>query len=134
MIKRSEGIWLLSKTEVKDEAAQELADFLWDNSESQGLRILSGKRFPYKVTASFFQVFSRNIKKGTIDLSERESLDILKRKTVEEGYEDLPPGYYFCLFESRFIGVALKMKEGLVSQVPKSLTGQLSKNLKLSNE
>jgi NOL1/NOP2/fmu family ribosome biogenesis protein len=134
LIKRTEGIWILSCSE--DESNQDLGlkKFLWENSESQGLRVLSGKRFPYKVTNQFFQIFHQEILKGKIELTEKEALTLLRRNTLETGYEELGKGYYFCLFQERFIGIALKMEEGLVSQVPKSLTGQLSKNLELSDK
>ena len=134
LIKRAEGIWILSSTQDRSNNDLGLKKFLWENSESQGLRVLSGKKFPYKVTSQFFQKFHKEITKGTIELTEEDALKLLRRSTLETGVEELGKGYYFCLFQERFIGIALKMEEGLVSQVPKSLTGQLAKNLKLSDK
>lgn len=137
LIKRKEGLWLLAKPKLQTKTANapQLHSFLKKEAEGRGLRILSGKSFPYKVTSAFYQAFFKHITKGVIEGTEQEALSLLKRQTIAtDKYRELNKGYYFFLFKGRFIGIALQTQEGLVSQVPKSLTGQLSKNLELCNK
>ena len=131
LIKKKEGLWLIPKYKH----SSELLDYLLEHGENSGLRVLSGKRFPYKVTSQFYQVFHKEVTKGTLSVTEEQGLKLLKRKTLEDQeFEPLAKGYYCCLFKEKFFGIALKATEGLVSQVPKSLTAQLAKDLKLSDE
>lgn len=137
LIKRKEGLWLLAKPTPDTTKANtpQLHSFLKNEAEGRGLRILSGKSFPYKVTSAFYQAFFKHITKGIIEGTHEEALSLLKRQTViKDKYRDINKGYYFFVFEGLFIGIALQTQEGLVSQVPKSLTGQLSKNLELRNK
>lgn len=129
LFKRKEGIWLTPRGHLE----------MWQTVASEnvlpdgfGLRILSGKGFPYKVTGEFFKVFCKEITKRKITLSEDQALAVVRRKDIV-GLETTvgPLGYYLGLFEDKFVGVMLLSKEGWVSQVPKSLTCQLSKSLEL---
>lgn len=127
LIKRKEGVWLIPKGVWSEEE-----DHLW---ESTGLRVLSGKSFPYKITMSFVQTFFPEIMKNKIEVTELEALTFLRRMNIDsEGHKDfqgLTKGYYIFCFEGKPLGIALKTDRELVSQVPKSFAAQLGKNLKL---
>lgn len=129
LIRRKEGIWLMPRGSFDEEQAG-----VW---ESTGLRILSGSEYPFKITMGFIQAFNKNIKKGKLELSESEAIDLLHRKSlsVEDSplLEELPKGYYIFTYGGKSLGIALKTKGELVSQVPKSFSSQLKKDLKLSN-
>ncbi len=133
LLKKKEGVWVVPHDHLK----------LWHQvqgspdsfPEGLGLRLFSGKKFPYKITYAFFQLFSSHINKRVIEVSEAQALSLLKRSEVEDlDCEGLNYGYYIGVFKGRLIGIMLLGKEGWVSQVPKSLSGQLRKDLEISNK
>lgn len=128
-VQRKEGIWLHPKGEFKEEFSE-----VW---ESSGLRVLSGKSFPFKMTMGFVHLFFKEIKKGIVEVDEKAAVILLKRGSldVEEypAFKELTKGYYVFIFEGKPLGIALKTERELVSQVPKSFAAQLKKELKLSN-
>ncbi|MCF8058307.1 MAG: hypothetical protein K9K67_03365 [Bacteriovoracaceae bacterium] len=125
LYKRKEGLWLVNKgIENQIDLSQ---------AESFGLRILSGKNYPYKITRSFVQVFLKHMSKGLIEVTSAQAESLLKRETIQiEAGPNFQKGYYVCLYQEKFVAIALRTQDAFVSQVPKSLTGQLSNNLKFS--
>ncbi len=124
LYKRKEGLWLVNKDLSKHIPLEETEGF--------GLRVFSGKSFPYKITHHFVQVFLKHIDKGFVEVSEKEGDLLLKRSSFDIPSEaNAPKGYYICLYKKKFIGIALKTEGSFISQVPKSLTNQLRLDLKL---
>jgi hypothetical protein len=131
LLKKKEGLWIVPKNYfIKWQSVAVGPDV---NPEGQGLRVLSGKSFPYKITYGFYQVFSSQISKRLIEVSENQARTLLKRGVLEGiDKKGLNFGYYIATYQGRFIGIMLLGKEGWVSQVPKSFSSQLSKDLEIS--
>lgn len=131
LFKRKEGLWI-APIGTKDKWLDVYQDGERLPPEGIGLRVLSGKSFPYKITASFYQVFKEQITKRLIELSEEQSLALIHRKEIKNlTCEELVFGYYIGVYKNRFIGILLLGKEGWISQVPKSFSSQISLSLKL---
>ncbi|MCR9203672.1 MAG: hypothetical protein NXH75_03780 [Halobacteriovoraceae bacterium] len=128
-LRRKEGIWLIPIGSFKENQAD-----VW---ESSGLRILSGSEYPFKITMGFIQAFNQKIKKGKLEVGEGVAIDLLQRKSLSVDhfpeFQELPKGYYIFTFKGKSLGIALKTTRELVSQVPKSFSSQLKRDLKLSN-
>lgn len=126
-VKRKEGIWLHGRGFLP--SLMEI-----NGLESSGLRILSGRSFPYKVTLAFGLFLGEAIQRGRIEVTKEQALSLIRRESLPEtGFESLKKGYYFFYHQGKCLGVALKMEKGLVSQVPKSFTAQMPKSLEVSS-
>lgn len=134
LFKRKEGLWL-APLGTKDKWLELYQEGEDNPPEGHGLRVLSGKNFPYKITASFYQTFSKVISKRLVSLTEEQAVALIHRKEIKGlGRENLVFGYYIGIYENRFVGILLLGKEGWTSQVPKSFSSQISLNLKFSDE
>lgn len=129
LMKSSESIWA-----IPDVVHEFLQINCLDAAETSGMRIFSGKKFPYKITDAFIGRFFKVIKKGTLCLSGSELKKILfEKEIVLESEKDLQNGYVILKYDGIFIGVGLKRGLVITSQVPKKLTNQLSPKLEFSD-
>lgn len=134
LYKRKEGLWLTPKG-FKESWSCLHEDGEGHPPEGFGLRVLSGKGFPYKITAAFYQAFKEHITKRLIVLTEKQALATIHRKQIDDlDQGELDYGYYIGIYEGRYMGIILLGREGWTSQVPKSFSSQMSKSLELSNK
>ncbi len=127
-LKRKEGLWVIPNQYRS--FIEEL--FEMNSYDTAGLRLFSGKNFPYKVTHQFPLFVGSFIQKGKIHVSKEFALKLLFREPLEKDFsEETHPGYYFVYYKDQYIGIALLSRGQWVSQVPKSLTAQLPKSLDL---
>lgn len=129
LVKRKEALWLFPKDFYEE--------FSGENIEVQGLRVFSGKEYPYKVTFAFASIFESMISKGVIELDEALARCLLFRKDfcpMEKELRTLPKRYYFFSYHRKLLGIFLKAEDLIISQVPKKFTAQLPRNLELGDE
>lgn len=125
-LKRKEGVWLHPKDITSGDINCEIF-------ETSGLRILSGKEFPYKITMGFVRLFFKKMNKGVVEVDKEVALSLLQRNCLNvEGhslFEKLAKGYYVFCIQGKPLGIFLKTKKEIISQVPKSFSTQLKRKL-----
>jgi len=128
--KSSEAIWA-----VPSQLDAFVIKFSTDGCETAGLRIFSGKRFPYKITDSFLSFFSDSISNGVLLLNAQQTKSLLFEKSIESDFfKSLEDGYTVLKYRDLFLGVGLLRGSKLDSQIPKKITNQLSSKLELSDK
>jgi len=128
--KSSEAVWAFPVELNKFLLAHAL-----EEAETSGLRILSGKSFPYKITDSFLALFRSAISKGIIELKGDQVGGLLFDKSIElEGEHPSIEGYVILKYRGYFLGVGLKRGSKIESQIPKKLTNQLSSKLEFRDK
>jgi len=111
IFKISKGIWLLSK---------EMQDFDIPHSFREGLRIARFYKNEYKLTTNASQILFPHVKKNIYEIKNREdALKILKGGDikVDIGEKD---GFKILLYDGICLGMGVKRKGRLKSQIPKS--------------
>lgn len=111
-------------------------DEMLENIESVGLRCFSGREFPYKITNAFYQLFKEKITKNTLELDAAQTRKMIFPEDIEldEKFAQDMNGYYLCFFKGQFIGIGLKVRSILKSQIPKAFRVQISKKLEFRDE
>lgn len=127
-IKRKEGVWVLANN------CWEQTERLLDCGEVDtiGLRLFSGREFPYKPTHQFPLFLKEELVQGRISIDHDQAKALLKREALAQDFsKETHPGYYMAYYKDQYIGIALLSRGQWVSQVPKSLCAQLSNKISL---
>ncbi len=102
--------------------------------ETAGMRIFSGRKFPYKITSSFSSLFGHFLTKGLLIVSGDQAKQLIFEKQIEIQDEgEIEDGYLVLRYGALFLGVGLKRGFKIESQIPKKLVNQLSSKLELSD-
>jgi len=129
LVKRKEALWLFPKGFYEE--------FSGEYVEVQGLRVFSGKKYPYKVTFAFASMFEKFITEGVVELDKELARCLLFRKDfcpVDNELRSLKRRYFFFSYQGKLLGIFLKGEDLIFSQVPKKFSAQLPRSLELGNE
>ena len=132
--KTKDALWV--STLLCYEFAVKQTDDAVESIESMGLRCFSGREFPYKITNAFYQLFQGKITKNILELDAAQTRKMIFPEDIEldEKFTHDKNGYYLCFFKGQFIGIGLKVRSILKSQIPKAFRVQISKKLEFRDE